>query len=342
MASTTPPDVAARVEASIRRFKLTRLLSQDQAGRRITLLGTIDDLPALLLAERAAFAVDNAYLSSFPTSLSRIKNLGANDVYAWFLANRAFPSSSYPSHGEKDEGEEGEDGDAFHAPDFKLSLIHPCTPKHVAKYTPAPLRLVTETPAVYAAYIRPWIAAQRAPPALAWIANILAGTSEQDDVLHRNADPQRGFVLLPDLNWDRKSVAGLHLLVLVARSDVWSMRDLQHGDAAWLRGLSADVRRTVGELYGVDEDQVKLYVHYQPTYHHFHVHVVHVQAEAGATQAVGKAVLLESVVGMLEAVGEGRGMADVSVAYTVSEGSGIWDKVWGVLKDGGVPDVSKF
>jgi m7GpppX diphosphatase len=58
MTSTTPPDVASRVEAYIPRFKLTRLLNQDQAGRRISLLGNIDDQPALLIAERAAFATE--------------------------------------------------------------------------------------------------------------------------------------------------------------------------------------------------------------------------------------------------------------------------------------------
>ena len=58
MTSTTPPDVAAHVESLIPKFQLTRLLNSDQAGRRISLLGTIDSQDALLIAERAAFATE--------------------------------------------------------------------------------------------------------------------------------------------------------------------------------------------------------------------------------------------------------------------------------------------
>ena len=41
----------------IARFKYQKLLNQDSGGRRIILQGNIDDKPALLLAERAAFSL---------------------------------------------------------------------------------------------------------------------------------------------------------------------------------------------------------------------------------------------------------------------------------------------
>jgi m7GpppX diphosphatase len=71
MTSTTPPETASKAEALIPHFKLTRLLNSDQAGRRISLLGTIHDQPALLLAERAAFDTSTANLTSFSTSLRK-------------------------------------------------------------------------------------------------------------------------------------------------------------------------------------------------------------------------------------------------------------------------------
>lgn len=248
MTSTTPPDVAARVEAYIPRFKLTRLLNQDQAGRRISLYGTIDDKPALLIAERAAFATDNAHLSSFPTSLTKIKNLGANDIYAWFLAN-----SNPSTNG---------DGKVDVPPDFKLNLIYPCTEKHVKKYSSQGLRMVTETPDIYAQYIRPWIQRQREKGTLNWIFNIIEGRTEQEDVIYRESDPKDGFLLLPDLNWDRKTISGLHLLGLVERRDIWSVRDLKKGDVGWLKHVREKLLDAVEGLYeGVEKDQLKLYVH---------------------------------------------------------------------------------
>lgn len=332
MTSTTPPEIAAKVESYIPRFRLTRLLNQDQAGRRISLLGTIDDQPALLIAERAAFATDNAHLAAFPTSLTRVKNLGANDIYAWFLANS---SSGNP---------QGKDGDLDAPPDFKINLIYPCTEKHVNKYEAQGLRVVTETPDIYAAYVKPWIRAQREKGALNWIFNIIEGRTEQEDVIYREKGDE-GFLLLPDLNWDRKTLSSLHLLGLVERRDIWSVRDLRKKEGLWLRHMREKfLGATVGLYPEVERDQLKLYVHYQPTYHHFHIHIVHVALEAGTTQAVGKALGLENIISQLDTMGGGpdAGMQDVELTYGLGEASELWEKVFSVLKRGETPDVASY
>ena len=62
----------------------------------------------------------------------------------------------------------------------------------------------------------------------------------------------------------------------------------------------------------------------QPTYAHFHVHIVHVATttDAGATQATGKAFGLENVISQLETMGGGNevGMKDVDISYFAAEG----------------------
>jgi m7GpppX diphosphatase len=243
MTSTTPPEVAAKVESLIPKFKLTRLLNSDQAGRRISLYGTIDSQPALFIAERAAFDTSEQNLITFSTSLRNIKNLGANDIYSWFLAN-SNPSDNQPP------------------PDFKLNLIYPCTEKHVKKYEAQGLRVVTETPDIYKGYVRPYMAAQREKGALNWVFNIIEGRTEQEDVMYRESDPSKGFLLLPDLNWDRKTIGALHLLGLVERRDIWSVRDLKKGNVEWLKHMKDKmVEATCGLYEGVERDQLKLYVH---------------------------------------------------------------------------------
>lgn len=250
MSSTTPPEIAAKVEAYIRRFKLTRLLNQDQAGRRISLLGEIDSQPALLIAERAAFATDHAHLSSFPTSLTKVKNLGANDIYSWFLAN------SNPNFQATDHGE-----DVDVPPDFKLNLIYPCTEKHIKKYSAQGLRMVTETPEIYFKYVKPWVQCQREKGTLNWIFNIIEGRTEQEDVIYREHGNE-GFLLLPDLNWDRKTMSSLHLLGLVERRDIWSVRDLKKGNVEWVKHMRTKFLDATVKLYPeIERDQLKLYVH---------------------------------------------------------------------------------
>ena len=326
MSSTTPADVAAHVESLIPKFKLARLLNSDQAGRRISLLGTIDSQDALLIAERAAFDTSDTVLKDFSTSLRNIKNLGANDIYAWFLAN-SNPSS-----------------DSDSTPDYKLNLIYPCTAKQIKKYEKQGLRIVHETPEVYANYVRPYIAKQHDKGTLQWVYNILDGLKEQEDVIYRETGDE-GFLLLPDLNWDRKTLESLHLLVIVERRDIWSVRDLRKSMVGWVSHMREKMLDATVKLYPeLDKDQLKLYVHYQPTYYHFHIHIVHVALEAGTTQATGKALGLENVISQLETMAgdEGTSLADVSLNYHLGERSELWEKIYLPLKEGREVRVDEF
>lgn len=68
----------------------------------------------------------------------------------------------------------------------------------------------------------------------------------------------------------------------------------------------------------LEKDQLKLCVYCQPTYYHFHIHIVHVALEAGATQATEKAVGSESIISQLETmIGDDKvGMDSIILTYT--------------------------
>ncbi|KAK8191804.1 HIT-like domain-containing protein [Phyllosticta capitalensis] len=310
---------SAEAEALIPQFRLERLLNQDQAGRRISLLGSIQSKPAILIAERAAFSIEANHLENFNASVANVKNLGANDIYFWFLGRAASDSNS-----------------SNQPADLKLNLIYPCTDKHIKKYSQQGIRLVTETPEIYRDHVRPYIEKQRGEGRLDWIFNIIEGRTEQEDVFYREHG-EEGFLVLPDLNWDRKTMTSLHLLGLVERRDIWSVRDLQKQHVTWLTHMRAKLLEATVKLYPeLDKDQLKLYVHYQPTYYHFHIHIVHVALEAGATQATGKALGLENVISQVENLAgadESAGMADVSLTYTVGEASELWTDIFQPLKE---------
>lgn len=201
--------------------------------------------------------------------------------------------------------------------------------------------MVTETPEIYAKQIRPYMQRQREEGRLNWVFNIIDGKTEVEDVIFRTPlgkEGDEGFLLLPDLNWDRKTIEALHLLGLVERRDIWSLRDLKKKHIPWLQHMRAKlIEATVRNYPELEEDQLKLYVHYQPTYYHFHIHIVHVQLEAGATQATGKAIGLESIMAQVEGM-EGddeKGMEAVSLNYTVGEASEIWTDIFEPLKKTG-------
>ena len=194
--------------------------------------------------ERAAFPSDPSTLSTFHSALANVANLGANDIYAWYLANLS-PIAS--------------------APDLKLNLVYPCTEAHIKKYSPQTVRVVTETPEIYAKYVRPYMQRKRENGRLDWVYNITEGRKEQADIILRKTrdlgkDPE-GFLLLPDMNWDRKTMASLRILGLVERHDLWSLRDLKQSDVTWLKKVQGKIMEAVERIYGVEKDLLKLYVH---------------------------------------------------------------------------------
>lgn len=217
----------------------------DQAGRRITLLGAIDSSKALLTVERAAFPNDTELLRTLHGALTNIENLGDNDIYRWYLA------SSGVSDGE--------------VADLKLNLIYPCSEAHIRKYSPQGVRMVTESADIYKNHIHPYMRKKRDEGRLNWVFNIIEGRTEQEDVILRDngqGSADDAFLMLPDLNWDRKTITSLHLLGLVERRDIWSLRDLKKSHTPWLKHMREKMLdATVGLYKDVEKDQLKLYVH---------------------------------------------------------------------------------
>ena len=170
-------------------------------------------------------------------------------MYAWYLASIKHTNDA--------------------GPDLKLNLIYPCTETHVKKYSPQQARMVIETPQIYAQYTRPFMQRKREEGRLNWVFNIIEGRTEQEDVILRDSTnpghDEEGFLLLPDMNWDRKTIANLRLLGLVERRDIWSLRDLKKEHIGWLRRVREKIIDAVARLYeGVEKDMLKLYVHCSP------------------------------------------------------------------------------
>ena len=324
MSGSIKAESKADAEALIPQFKFDRLLNQDQSGRRITLFGSISQEPALLTLERSAFPSSTADVTSLLDRITSITNLGANDIYRWYMSN--LNSSNLHSS-------------TTTSPDLKINLIYPCTSSHVRKYSTQRIHYVLETPGIYTTYVRPYIQSQLTAGRLDWMFNILNGLTEQEDVVLRSSwdsPDDSGFLLLPDLNWDRSTITSLHLLALVQRRDIQSIRDLQKKHVPWLRKLRAEIASSVAERYGVDTDEIKVYCHYHPTYYHFHVHAVHVMLEPeGGTQSVGKAWGLDMLIEWLNSMQSGEhGFHGVGLGYNVGEQSELWTGLWQKLTEG--------
>ena len=287
-------EIRSEAEGLIPLFRFERILNLDQNGRRIALLGNINDKPALLGLERAAFPTDPTVIPGFLASLMDIKNLGANDIYHWYMA------SQYQQHPQQSNSTSLSalspavptltSPPTTSHPQLKLNLIYPCTEQHIKKYSSQVVRMVTETPEIYIRYVRPFMQQKRQEGRLNWVFNIIEGRTEQEDVIFRDSgdgffhqsgretlstdigsakslgshQASEGFLLLPDLNWDRTTIENLHLLALVERCDLWSLRDLRKSHMPWLRRMKKKIIAAAVRIYGdqgVEEDMLKLYLH---------------------------------------------------------------------------------
>lgn len=126
--------------------------------------------------------------------------------------------------------------------------------------------MVTETPDIYKNQIRPYMQKKRDEGRLNWVFNVIEGRAEQEDVILRDKgqgqNSENAFLLTPDLNWDRKTLTSLHLLALVERRDIWSLRDLKKNHVPWLKHMREKILdATVGLYKDIEKDQLKLYVH---------------------------------------------------------------------------------
>ena len=269
-----------------------KVLSKDEAGKKVYLLGEVGGARAVLKLERAGWS--DAAISGLLVPSTAVDKSFSNDVYSKYSAERG---------------------------GVVADLTCPATDKHVSKATHHPMVLVEETAEGYAAVTRPFIEA--IPPSrLQWVYNILEKKAEAERLIYEDADAEVGFVLMPDLKWDGADSNACYCLAIVHRHDVRSLRDLTAAHLPMLRGVLEKGRQAVKGKYGIPADKLRVFVHYQPSYYHFHVHFVHVEAHAGG-QAIGKAHLLSDVITNLELCPGYYQRA--TLAYTLSEGDPLYN-----------------
>ncbi|KAJ2849385.1 hypothetical protein GGI22_005545, partial [Coemansia erecta] len=158
------------------------------------------------------------------------------------------------------------------------------------------------TPQLYSQITRPYIESQPASR-IQWVYNILSKKTESERIIFEDPDPVNGFVILPDLKWDASNPNNMYLVAIVHRRDVKSLRDLTRQHLPLLKNI-AQKSQHAAQRYGVPPDQLRLYVHYQPSYYHFHVHITNVNFENRGMYA-GRAHLLDAIIFNIESVSDG-------------------------------------
>ncbi|BFZ16203.1 hypothetical protein BsWGS_19242 [Bradybaena similaris] len=267
-ATVNNSDSAAVVPAfAFNDFKLVKVLREDARQKFVALHGTVGGSDAVVMLERKAF--DVAVLEKCLRETTCKETL-QNDVYSTF--------DVYSS------------GNVAH---MKATLIHPATEKHITKYTDREPFIVRETPELYRSVVLPSI--EESKFSFQWVYNILEKKTESERIVVEDPDPEVGFVMVPDMKWNRKNVEALYLIAIVHRRGIRSIRDLRLQHLPLLENILHKGEAAIEKQFGVKADKLRIYFHYQPSYYHLHVHFTHVKFEAPGTDAL-RAHLLEDVI----------------------------------------------
>jgi hypothetical protein len=105
-----------------------------------------------------------------------------------------------------------------------------------------------------------------------WIYNIIRGTDEQDKILFRD----NLCIVIPTYTWNSKNVDKLHILVMPIDTNLRSIRDLNESHIKLLKYMKIVGTVCIKEKYGLDECDLKMFFHYDPSTYHLHIHFINV------------------------------------------------------------------
>lgn len=288
-------------EELIGNFQFQRILKNDPKEKTLVLLGLIDNKDAIVFLEKSHFNVDQG---SFKVGdiIKEIRLINNNDVYFW---SSALIEHSLPE-----------------APSGKVNIIYPATETHIKKYEEQRVHYITETPEMYATYVKPYIESMKGDR-IKWVYNILFHGKESETFVYHDKDPDNGFVLLPDMKWDKVNMDSLYLCCIVNRCDISSIRDLNSSHVSFLENLKKKIITITCTTYSIKADELRVFVHYQPSYYHFHIHVVNLMHQGlGNGIAAGRAILLDDVIENLRLVLDYYQVRNLN--YFLGENHGLW------------------
>ncbi|KAH7345783.1 scavenger mRNA decapping enzyme [Rhizoctonia solani] len=296
----------------LEQFILDHVLNEDPLSHSISILGTLPErdqegkrIPAIVQVTKTP--ISSKEITSIRGVFGKLETIGQNDIYHWVL---------------------GWLGDK-RSPDVKITIVENATEAHIRKFTRQSWTMVRESPQLYAEVVKPYI--EGFPTSrLQWVYNILSHESEADRILFEDPSPTDGFIIVPDLKWDGTTMSTFYIQAIVHTRDIRSMRDIRKRHLPILRNIRKQAIKVAQDKYGLSGGQLRLFVHYQPSYYHFHVHIVTLELSGQANANVGMAHLLDDVIAMLELesddLNEEQGIfARMTLTYNIGKQHGLHD-----------------
>lgn len=268
---TSSPSKDDAVPTTLTGFRLAEVLDDAADQKTITVLGSFDGKPGQAIIKLSRRHFERADLAKLLEGVRFEKKQFHNDIYSKYTAS--LPAKwGY----------------------ITADITYPATEKHIRKARKQEYHMVRESPEMYRNMTLPHI--ESIPEAhIKWVHNILERKAEAERLLFEDSDAETGFMLHPDLKWDQAQKESLYCVAICHSQKVRSLRDLTAEHLPLLRNIRDKASEAIRDKFGVQPDRLRFYVHYQPSYYWFHVHIVHVGLPTPGA-SVGKAHLLDDII----------------------------------------------
>lgn len=240
-------------------FNFVKVLNENNLNKLMIILAERKDdnsenKNAVIIFEKPHFGIDE--ITSFLTINSQYEIDIQNDIYNKFKIYPLYPFNN-----------------------IQIQLIYPATEQHIQKYSMQEMFFVSETIDDYKNLTLNFI--NQTQLNLNWVYNILEHKTESERIIYEDPDPINGFILLPDMKWDGK-VDNLYALAIVHQKKILSLRSLTGEHISLLENIRNKCYAALEDKFGIKKEKIRAYVHYQPSFYHFHVHFSHIKHQSPA------------------------------------------------------------
>jgi len=103
-----------------------------------------------------------------------------------------------------------------------------------------------------------------------WIYNIIDGLAEQDNIIYRD----EYSIVIPTYIWDSINIEKLHILCLPTDINLRTIRELTILNVPLLEHMKKVTLQQIEKKYGLKEENLKIFFHYEPSTYHLHIHFI--------------------------------------------------------------------
>nr|CAB3236413.1 m7GpppX diphosphatase-like [Phallusia mammillata] len=256
--------------------KVVSILNNKTTQKCLFLHGKFEDdkeKDAVFILERKPFDTKTEALQELLSDKTKLTSDLKNDIYSTFSA---LPSVQN---------------------DIKATIIYPASEKHLRKYRKQDIFVVKETKEDYNMITKPYVEQQFVDKIfnIQWVYNILDHKAEMERIIFEDQNEETGFVLLPDMKWDTKDADSFYAIALPRKRGLKSLRDLDESHVEMLKNMRSKSLAVIADKFGIKQDRLRMYFHYQPSFYHLHVHINHIELDLPGTGAL-RAHLLDDVI----------------------------------------------